>query len=214
MTTMDIASQDKAKRAGQPGRVEHLTEAERVARGKAARGQVPRSAHATWEPPSASAEPRQAARGAGADAGAGARADSVRADVGVAVHLLPRRRLSDGLGSLGHAEDGLQVQLCGDAHLSNFGGFAAPDRRLVFSINDFDETHPGPVRVGREAARRQLRRRRPRPRLRRQAARGGQPGGRARPTGRRWRRTPAWATSTSGTRASTSRSCSPRCSGS
>ena len=37
-----------------------------------------------------------------------------------------------------------QVQLCGDAHLSNFGAFAAPDRRLVFSINDFDETLPGP----------------------------------------------------------------------
>ena len=39
---------------------------------------------------------------------------------------------------------GLQVQLCGDAHLSNFGAFAAPDRRLIFSINDFDETLPGP----------------------------------------------------------------------
>jgi uncharacterized protein (DUF2252 family) len=39
---------------------------------------------------------------------------------------------------------GLTVQLCGDAHLSNFGGFASPDRRLVFDINDFDETHPGP----------------------------------------------------------------------
>jgi uncharacterized protein (DUF2252 family) len=38
----------------------------------------------------------------------------------------------------------LEVQLCGDAHLSNFGAFAAPDRRLVFSINDFDETLPGP----------------------------------------------------------------------
>jgi uncharacterized protein (DUF2252 family) len=38
----------------------------------------------------------------------------------------------------------LTVQLCGDAHLSNFGVFAAPDRRLVFDINDFDETHPGP----------------------------------------------------------------------
>jgi uncharacterized protein (DUF2252 family) len=38
----------------------------------------------------------------------------------------------------------LQVQLCGDAHLSNFGAFAAPDRRLVFSVNDFDETLPGP----------------------------------------------------------------------
>jgi uncharacterized protein (DUF2252 family) len=39
---------------------------------------------------------------------------------------------------------GLRVQLCGDAHLSNFGGFAAPDRNLVFDINDFDETLPGP----------------------------------------------------------------------
>ena len=39
---------------------------------------------------------------------------------------------------------GLQVQLCGDAHLSNFGVFGTPERNLVFSINDFDETHPGP----------------------------------------------------------------------
>lgn len=39
---------------------------------------------------------------------------------------------------------GIRVQACGDAHLSNFGGFAAPDRRLVFDINDFDETLPGP----------------------------------------------------------------------
>jgi uncharacterized protein (DUF2252 family) len=42
------------------------------------------------------------------------------------------------------ADSGLRVQLCGDAHLSNFGVFQAPDRRLVFDINDFDETHPGP----------------------------------------------------------------------
>ncbi len=39
---------------------------------------------------------------------------------------------------------GLDVQLCGDAHLVNFGGFAAPDRTLVFDVNDFDETLPGP----------------------------------------------------------------------
>ena len=39
---------------------------------------------------------------------------------------------------------GLRVQLCGDAHLSNFGGYAAPDRTLVFDLNDFDETLPGP----------------------------------------------------------------------
>jgi uncharacterized protein (DUF2252 family) len=39
---------------------------------------------------------------------------------------------------------GLTVQLCGDAHIANFGGFAAPDRRMVFDLNDFDETLPGP----------------------------------------------------------------------
>src|SRR6185437_5277325 len=39
---------------------------------------------------------------------------------------------------------GLRVQLCGDAHLSNFGVFGSPERRLVFDVNDFDETLPGP----------------------------------------------------------------------
>ena len=39
---------------------------------------------------------------------------------------------------------GLRVQLCGDAHLSNFGVFGSPERNLVFDINDFDETAPGP----------------------------------------------------------------------
>jgi uncharacterized protein (DUF2252 family) len=44
----------------------------------------------------------------------------------------------------GMPRSGLTAQLCGDAHLSNFGGFAAPDRELVFDLNDFDETLPGP----------------------------------------------------------------------
>jgi uncharacterized protein (DUF2252 family) len=44
----------------------------------------------------------------------------------------------------GMARSGLQVQLCGDAHLSNFGLFAAPDRSVIFDVNDFDETNPGP----------------------------------------------------------------------
>ncbi len=39
---------------------------------------------------------------------------------------------------------GIRVQLCGDAHLANFGIYASPERRLVFDLNDFDETHPGP----------------------------------------------------------------------
>ncbi len=44
----------------------------------------------------------------------------------------------------GAASPGLRVQLCGDAHLANFGAFASPERRLVFDLNDFDETLPGP----------------------------------------------------------------------
>ena len=44
----------------------------------------------------------------------------------------------------GTPSSGLRVQLCGDAHLSNFGAFASPERRLVFDVNDFDETLPGP----------------------------------------------------------------------
>jgi len=39
---------------------------------------------------------------------------------------------------------GLMVQLCGDAHLLNFGFYGSPERQLLFDINDFDETHPGP----------------------------------------------------------------------
>ena len=42
------------------------------------------------------------------------------------------------------ARTGLEVQLCGDAHLANFGGFASPERDFVFDLNDFDETNPGP----------------------------------------------------------------------
>ena len=42
------------------------------------------------------------------------------------------------------AHTGITAQLCGDAHMSNFGLFASPERSLVFDINDFDETLPGP----------------------------------------------------------------------
>ena len=44
----------------------------------------------------------------------------------------------------GTPRSGITTQLCGDAHLMNFGVFASPERRLVFGINDFDETLPGP----------------------------------------------------------------------
>lgn len=43
-----------------------------------------------------------------------------------------------------HPNSGIVTQLCGDAHLSNFGGYGTPERNLVFDVNDFDETHPGP----------------------------------------------------------------------
>ena len=83
--------------------------------------------------------------GSGRDAGARVGADPARADVGLAVHLLPRRRAADGRRPRHDADSGLRVQLCGDAHLSNFGVFASPERRLVFDVNDFDETLPGPL---------------------------------------------------------------------
>ena len=44
----------------------------------------------------------------------------------------------------GTPNSGLRAQLCGDAHMSNFGVFASPERHLVFDVNDFDETAPGP----------------------------------------------------------------------
>lgn len=44
----------------------------------------------------------------------------------------------------GTPDSGIQMQICGDCHLSNFGGFATPERNLLFDVNDFDETHPGP----------------------------------------------------------------------
>ena len=100
---------------------------------------------------------------------------------------------------------GLRVQCCGDAHLSNFGVFAAPDRRLVFDLNDFDETLPAPFEWDVKRLVGELRRRRPRQRL--PAARSSGPRhARPRPpTGRRWPSSRRCASSTSGTPASTSR---------
>ena len=130
--------------AAPAGRVEHLSMAERAALGKAAREAVPRSSHGVWEPGPGRRDPVELLEEQAATRVAGAGADPVRPDVGVAVHVLPGGGVGDG-GRLGcYARTSLHVQLCGDAHLSNFGAFAAPDRRLVFSVNDFDETLPGP----------------------------------------------------------------------
>jgi uncharacterized protein (DUF2252 family) len=117
--------------------------AERAASGKAARGDAPRSSHADWSP------------AAGRDP-IGMLEAQARTRVPELVPIRHARMSASPFaffrgGAMIMAADiagtptsGLHVQLCGDAHLSNFGGFGAPDRQLVFDINDFDETSPGP----------------------------------------------------------------------
>ena len=138
-------SQTSIAPAGQaPRRVEHATVNERKLRGKEARAALPRAAHATFEPWSGRPDPVDLLEEQG------------RTRV---VELVPIRYgrmlvspftfyrgaaylMASDLSAQPRTD--LHTQLCGDAHVSNFGGFAAPDRRLVFSINDFDETLPGP----------------------------------------------------------------------
>ena len=126
-----------------PAMPEHLTRPERAARGKAVRQRVPLSSLA--------------------ELAAGDRGDPVELLESQAETRVPElvpirygRMLVSPFsffrgGALIMAADlartpdsGLEVQLCGDAHMSNFGIYASPERRLVFDINDFDETHPGP----------------------------------------------------------------------
>jgi uncharacterized protein (DUF2252 family) len=122
----------------------HLTVDERVARGQAARVEAPRSGHGRWEPapdrpdPIALLEEQAESR---------------------VPHLVPirygRMLVSPFTFYRGAAlimasdlaatpVSGVTVQLCGDAHLSNFGLFGTPERQMIFDINDFDETLPGP----------------------------------------------------------------------
>ncbi len=139
----------------------HLTVAERNERGRAVRKQLPRRAHAGWTPAADRRDPVELLE------------EQATTRVPELVPIRYGRMLvspftfyrgaayvmAADLAALPHT--GLNTQLCGDAHLSNFGIFAAPDRRLVFDCNDFDETLPGTVRVGSEAARGELRDRRP-----------------------------------------------------
>ena len=123
--------------------MEHLSRADRVARGKAARAEAPVDSHAEFRP--------------------GRERDPVGLLLGQAEsrvpELVPVRHgrmlvspftfyrgaaLPMAADLAGTPASGLRVQLCGDAHLSNFGAFASPERRLVFDVNDFDETLPGP----------------------------------------------------------------------
>lgn len=121
-----------------------MSPAERAARGKRARAEVPRESQARFDPPADRPDPiallEEQAKGR-------------------VPELVPVRRGRMMVSpftyyrgaALPMASDlaatpasGLAVQLCGDAHLSNFGIFGSPERRLVFDINDFDETSPGP----------------------------------------------------------------------
>jgi uncharacterized protein (DUF2252 family) len=124
--------------------VARSTPGESAARGKAARAELPRSAHADWEPAPMRRDPidllEDQARTRLPELGPiryGRMLESAFTFFRGAAYLMAAD-LASG------PRTGIRAQLCGDAHLSNFGIFAAPDRRLVFSLNDFDETLPGP----------------------------------------------------------------------
>ena len=122
----------------------HLTPQDRVARGKAARADVPRSSHAEFRPPPKRPDPVEII----------GKQSATRVP-----ELVPIRysRMSEapfrfyrGAAAIMAADlaetprSGIRVQCCGDAHMLNFRLLASPERRLMFDINDFDETLPGP----------------------------------------------------------------------
>jgi uncharacterized protein (DUF2252 family) len=124
--------------------VPHLTIAERLARGKAARAEVPRSSHADFAPSASRPDPV-----ALLESQAVTRVpELVPIRYGrmlVSPFTFYRGAALIMASDLSHTpRSGLMTQLCGDAHLMNFGVFGSPDRRLVFDMNDFDETLPGP----------------------------------------------------------------------
>src|SRR3954449_5832917 len=131
-------------RAGHPGGGAPQTAAERAAVGRAARELVPRGVHGEWQP----APDRKDPVGLLEEQGASRVPELVPIRYGRM--LVSPFTFFRGAAYLMAADlaavprTGLTVLLCGGAHLSNFGVFAAPDRRLFFSLNDFDETLPGP----------------------------------------------------------------------
>ncbi len=112
--------------------------------GRAKRADVPRSAHATWAAPGDRPDPITIL-----EEQAGERVPDlvpIRYGRMVASPFAYFRGAAAPMAwDLGQTPStGIRVQCCGDAHLMNFGMFAAPDRQLVFDVNDFDETLPGP----------------------------------------------------------------------
>src|SRR5580704_11751127 len=137
------AARSSGKGPVRAGTVEHLSRADRVARGKDARAVAPLESHAEFVP------------GRKRDP-VGLLLEQAKTRVPELVPVRHGRMLVSAFtfyrgAALPMAADlattpasGLRVQLCGDAHLSNFGAFASPERSLVFDVNDFDETLPGP----------------------------------------------------------------------
>ncbi|MET4581532.1 uncharacterized protein (DUF2252 family) [Conyzicola nivalis] len=117
---------------------------DRARRGRAARERAPRSGHAHWEPAEDRPDPIALLE------------QQATTRVPELVPIRHARMLASpfafyrGAAAImaadlaGTVDSGLTVQLCGDAHLSNFGFYASPERAHVFDINDFDETLPGP----------------------------------------------------------------------
>jgi uncharacterized protein (DUF2252 family) len=123
---------------------ELLTPDEWRQQGRERRERAPRSSHGQWEPPPGRPDP------------VGILQEQARTRVPDLVPIRYGRMATSAFAyfrgaaapmawDLAHTPtSGIQVQACGDAHLLNFGMFAAPDRRLVFDVNDFDETLPAP----------------------------------------------------------------------
>ncbi len=127
-----------------PMKVKHPSVEERRARGKQLKATTPRSSHAGWTPAPGRPDPIALLE----------EQDATREPDLVPVRhgrmMVSPFTFYRGAAKIMAADlkdtprAGLTVQLCGDAHLSNFGFFASPERKLVFDLNDFDETLPGP----------------------------------------------------------------------
>jgi uncharacterized protein (DUF2252 family) len=126
------------------GGTELLPVEDLLAAGKALRDKVPRAAHAEWSKGNRHADPIRILRAS--DEG------RLRELVPIRYGRMLQSPFAFYRGSAGvMAADlsktpttGLRVQACGDCHLMNFGGFATPERNIIFDINDFDETLPAP----------------------------------------------------------------------
>src|SRR5215471_9916158 len=130
------------KRARQPAALP--TRAARAAAGRALRDKAPRRSHGDWKMPRDHRDPIRILE----KSNRGRLPELVPIRYGRMLHS-PFTFLRGSAAVMAYdlaktPTSGLRVQACGDCHLLNFGLFATPERNLVFDVNDFDETHPGP----------------------------------------------------------------------